>query len=355
MYIIGLMSGTSLDGLDIAYCLFNDSSHFLLIAAETYSYPSAWQERLATLHRATAEEYALADVELGRFFAECVVHFRQKHPGQVNLIASHGHTVFHQPQRGFTTQIGDGNVIHAITGVPVACDFRRLDVALGGQGAPLVPIGDRLLFGDYDACINLGGIANISYEIDGQRIAYDISPCNMALNHLARLQGMTYDPGGEMARSGEVLNPLLAHLETLDYYHVTPPKTLGKEWFINTFLPCLEAFETQPVNNLMRTVSEHIALRLADSIAQSGIDMERILITGGGANNQFLLELLKEKIGQTEIVSIDQRIVDFKEAIIFALLGYLRVKGQVNALASVTGASHDSCGGALYGMVESDD
>ena len=349
MRIIGLMSGTSLDGVDIAYCEFSDERHFELIAAETYQYPASWQQRLANLHLATAEEYVLADSELGHFFGEKILHFREKNPGRVDFIASHGHTIFHQPERGFTAQIGDGSAIHAVTGIPVVCDFRRLDVALGGQGAPLVPIGDRLLFGEYDACINLGGIANISYEINNQRIAYDISPCNMALNHLAGLQGVLYDNGGELARNGEIITPLLARLETLDYYRLPAPKTLGKEWFEKRFLPNLDAFNSQPVNNLLRTVSEHIALRLADAITKSGIEMVRVLVTGGGANNQYLLELLKERIGSIEIDSIDKRIIDFKEAIIFALLAYLRVNGQVNTLASVTGASRDSSGGAIYG------
>lgn len=343
------MSGTSLDGLDIAYCEFTDDRNFQLLAAETYNYPAAWQERLASLHLASAEEYARADAELGRFFGEKIQHFRDIHPGRVDYIASHGHTVFHQPENGFTAQIGDGNAIHAITGLPVVCDFRRLDVALGGQGAPLVPIGDRLLFGQYDCCINLGGIANISYELNNERIAYDIAPCNMALNYLAGKQGMTYDAGGETARRGTVVTSLLARLETLEYYHVPTPKTLGKEWFEKSFLPYLAPFDNQPVENLMRTVTEHIALRLAASIVQSGTDIHRILITGGGANNQFLLELLKEKIGNIEIESADPRLVDYKEAIIFALLAYLRINYKTNTLASVTGASRDSCGGVICG------
>ena len=345
------MSGTSLDGIDLAYCEFTDERHFQLIAAETYNYPVAWRERLASLHRATAEEYVKTDAELGHYFGECIMHFREKHPGRVDCIASHGHTIFHQPEKGFTAQIGDGNAIHAVTGVPVVYDFRRLDVALGGQGAPLVPIGDRLLFGEYDCCINLGGIANISYEIDNKRIAYDISPCNMALNHLAGLTGMTYDAGGELARNGEIITPLLARLETLEYYRVPAPKTLGKEWFEKNFLPYLEPYSSQPVENLMRTVSEHIALRLADSISHSGDNTHRVLITGGGANNQYLLELLKEKIGTIDIESIDNRIVDFKEAIIFALLAYLRLNNQNNTLASVTGASRDSSGGVVCGQI----
>lgn len=343
------MSGTSLDGLDIAYCEFTDDRNFQLLAAETYNYPAAWQERLASLHLASAEEYARADAELGRYFGEKVQHFRDIHPGRVDYIASHGHTVFHQPENGFTAQIGDGNAIHAVTGIPVVCDFRRLDVALGGQGAPLVPIGDRLLFGQYDCCINLGGIANISYELDGERIAYDIAPCNMALNYLAGKQGMTYDAGGETARRGTVITSLLARLETLEYYHVPAPKTLGKEWFEKSFLPYLAPFENQPLENVMRTVTEHIALRLAASIAQSGTDTHRVLITGGGANNQYLLELLKEKIGSIEIESADPRLVDYKEAIIFALLAYLRINNKTNTLASVTGASRDSSGGVICG------
>lgn len=343
------MSGTSLDGLDIAYCEFTDDHNFQLLAAETYNYPAAWQERLASLHLASAEEYARADAELGRYFGEKVQHFRDIHPGRVDYIASHGHTVFHQPENGFTAQIGDGNAIHAVTGIPVVCDFRRLDVALGGQGAPLVPIGDRLLFGQYDCCINLGGIANISYELNGERIAYDIAPCNMALNYLAGKQGMTYDAGGETARRGTVITSLLARLETLEYYHVPAPKTLGKEWFEKSFLPYLAPFESQPLENVMRTVTEHIALRLAASIAQSGTDIHRVLITGGGANNQYLLELLKEKIGSIEIESADPRLVDYKEAIIFALLAYLRINNKTNTLASVTGASRDSSGGVICG------
>ncbi len=355
MYIIGIMSGTSLDGIDMAYCEFTDSRHFHLIAAETYRYPAAWQERLASLHRASAEEYAFADVELGRLIGEKVKQFIENHPGRVDCIASHGHTVFHQPERGLTAQIGDANAIHAATGLPVVYDFRRLDVALGGQGAPLVPIGDKLLFSQYDCCINLGGIANISYELNDQRIAYDICPCNMAFNHLAGRMGLTYDNGGQMAREGEVQTSILARLETLEYYRVPAPKTLGKEWFEQRFLPCLAPFDQQPTENLMRTVAEHISLRLADAIIHSGIEPHKVLVTGGGANNQFLLELVKEKIGKTDIESIDNRIVDFKEAIIFALLAYLRIEGTNNTLASVTGAIHDSCGGSIIGKVKTED
>ena len=174
----------------------------------------------------------------------------------------------------------------------------------------------------------------------------------MALNYLAGTMGLTYDRGGETARGGEVINSLLARLETLEYYRVPAPKTLGKEWFEQRFLPYLEPFMQQPLANLMRTVTEHIALRLAAAILQSGTEPHKVLVTGGGANNQFLLEQLKEKIGSVEIVSVDKKMTDFKEAIIFALLGYLRVKGIPNTLATVTGASSDSCGGSLIGFLD---
>lgn len=349
MLIIGLMSGTSLDGLDIAYCDFSSQSQFQLLAAETIPYSEQWRQRLASLHLASAEEYVRADAELGHLFGEMVMRFRNSHPGPVDCIASHGHTIFHQPSARFTSQIGDPNAIHADTGLPVVADFRRLDVALGGQGAPLVPIGDRMLFGQYDCCINLGGIANISYELNGKRIAYDISPCNMALNSLAAQMGLPYDPDGSYARQGTLLPNLLAKLETLEYYHLQPPKTLGKEWFEQRFLPLLEAFSDHPVTNLLNTVAEHISMRIAASIGECHLPTGKVLVTGGGANNRYLIDRIKANSPKSEIESVNPQIIDFKEAIIFALLAYLRINGKVNALASVTGASRDSSTGAIFG------
>ena len=350
MYIIGLMSGTSLDGLDIAYCEFIDSRHFELIAAETYPYSAKWHDRLADLHLATAEEYAIADVELGRYFGTLVNRFMDDHPGQVDCIASHGHTIFHQPERSMTAQIGDGNAIHAVTGIPVVYDFRRLDVALGGQGAPLVPIGDKLLFSSYDCCLNLGGIANLSYETNNSRVAFDISPCNMALNYLASRMGIAYDKDGEAARNGEVVMPMLSMLETLEYYQIPAPKTLGKEWFEENFLPVLKLYENRPVADLMRTVTEHIALRITAEIKKSGKAVSKVLTTGGGANNRFLTELMSKALPEVEFDCSNPKIVDYKEAIIFALLAYLRLNGMTNTLASVTGASRDSSGGVVCGF-----
>lgn len=349
MRIIGLMSGTSLDGLDIAYCHFqNEPGQALrmqLLAAETIPYPTSWVERLARLEHATAIEYALADVELGHYFGEQVCRFRERHPGHVDAVASHGHTIFHQPHRRLTTQIGEGEAIAAACGLPVVFRFRNLDVALGGQGAPLVPIGDQMLFGQYHACLNLGGIANISFSHpSGHRIAYDICVCNMLLNSLAQRAGKTFDHDGAMASAGTVIEPLLDQMEQLEYYSQRPPKSLGKEWFVQNIVPLVSA-DAAPTTHLMRTAVEHIATRLAHDITRSGITS--ILVTGGGARNKFLMRRVEELLPQCTIHYGDDNITDYKEAIIFALLGHLRLNGLDNCLCSVTGAVRDSCGGAV--------
>ncbi len=351
MHLLGLMSGTSLDGLDIAYCDI-DSNSFKLLAAETYPYDDQWIQWLSTLEHATAYEYALVDVELGHYFGKMVNHFRQDHPGPVDAIASHGHTIFHQPHLGLTTQIGDGDAIAAETSLPVVFNFRNLDVALGGQGAPLVPIGDRLLFGQYDACLNLGGIANISYEIKqgrtSYRQAYDICPCNMALNHLARLVQKSYDADGLLARKGRVDTVILSQMDALDYYRQPLPKTLGKEWFVGNFLPLLYADKVE-VNDLLCTTVEHIARQVSNAIKGRGI--ASMLVTGGGAKNKFLIARLQAQIPSCKITVPADSIIDYKEAIIFALLGHLRLTGRPNCLRSVTGARLDNCGGNLAGLV----
>lgn len=346
MNILGLMSGTSLDGLDMALCHFDSEQRFQLLAAATIPYPEHWRQRLAVLHRATALEYVRADVELGHWMGMRVREFLSDRGLHADCIASHGHTVFHQPQQGLTTQIGDPNAISAETGLAVVADFRRLDVALGGQGAPLVPIGDRMLFADYGCCINLGGIANISYEADDKRLAYDICPCNMALNLLAARQGQPYDRDGAMASAGRIDQQLLQTLEALDYYRLAPPKTLGKEWFEQHMEPLFRA--AMPTADLMRTVAEHIARQLAAAIPKS---CSSALVTGGGAHNTFLIGLLRQKRADVVITVPEAQIIDYKEAIIFSLLGYLRLQGQPNCLASVTGARRDSSAGLLCGDV----
>ena len=355
MRILGLMSGTSLDGIDLALCDI-DESGYRVVAAETTPYYEEWRKRLSTLEQASAYEYALANVELGHLYGRTINTFLAKRGLKADAVASHGHTIFHQPKLGLTAQIGDGDAIAAETGLPVVSNFRTLDVALGGQGAPLVPIGDELLFGQYDACLNLGGIANISYRADGKRVAFDICPCNMALNRLAAMLGYPYDKGGINARGGQVHTCLLHELDALEYYTAMGPKSLGKEWFVDQFWPLVKGFigvvpSLSKVRDALATVSAHIAMQVGRVLEVHGIGT--LLVTGGGAWNSYLIEQIGEYRPATAITVPDELTVNYKEAVIFALLGYLRLGGKVNTLASVTGAKCDSVGGVLSGIIPS--
>lgn len=342
MKIIGLMSGTSLDGVDLALCDITEHGYTVLDAT-TVPYPAEWRSRLATIEHGSALDYALTHVELGHYMGCLVRDFISGHT-DIEAVASHGHTVFHQPDRGLTAQIGDADAIAAECGIPVVSGFRTLDVALGGQGAPLVPIGDELLFGEYDACLNLGGFANISYRLGNRRIAFDICPCNMALNKLSARLGLDYDPQGSIAASGHVHTCLKAQLDALDYYSLPAPKSLGKEWFESNFWPLLAAAQIDTAD-LLATVCAHIA----GQTARARGDATTMLVTGGGAFNDNLVDTIRQYCPQTVVTVPDALTVNYKEAIIFALLGYLRLTRQVNTLQSVTGARRDSCGGSVSG------
>lgn len=348
---IGIMSGTSLDGVDLAYCIFenqNDSWNYKIEVAETISYSEEWRTRLASLMNADAVTYARTHAELGKHFGTLTKKFIDQHQLKPDLIASHGHTIFHQPQNGFTSQIGDGSQIAALTNIDTVCDFRSKDVALGGQGAPLVPIGDKLLFGNYNACINLGGIANISFEKNNERIAYDICPVNIALNELASQTGKIYDEDGKLAESGFVNKDLLQQLNLLDYYNQAPPKSIGREWIDKTFLPLIYNSKIS-VEDKACTVCEHIAEKISYAInnASENKTSEKILITGGGAFNKYLMQLLQKSTSH-QLVSPSEKTIAFKEAVIFAFLGVLFLTNNLNVLSSVTGSVRSHISGALY-------
>ncbi len=341
---IGIMSGTSLDGLDIAAVEFlekDGSWSFNLVGFETISYSFEWVNRLKNAPSISAEKLTELHSDYGRFIGEQVYKFMNKNPFAADLIASHGHTVFHQPDKGYTLQIGNGANIAAATNVLTVSDFRTGDVALGGQGAPLVPIGDRLLFSEYDYCLNLGGFANISYEKNGKRLAYDNCPVNFVLNHFAEKVGLAYDKNGELGRKGKVNQELLTLLNQIPFYQSTAPKSLGREWVEQEFFPLLNQFSISDTDKI-RTVYEHIAQQICNAVSGKG----KILITGGGAFNSFLIERIKS-LTNIEVVIPSKEIIDYKEAIIFAFLGVLRVKNQNNCLASVTGARKDNCGGLI--------
>ena len=348
-HLLGLMSGTSLDGLDMALCRFvheGSKWQYEMLQCETVSYPTEIIDLLTVAYSGTAYELALADQRLGRFMADSVNRFLSQASCRSDYIASHGHTIFHRPEQGITVQIGSGAVLAAQTGIPVICDFRSADVAMGGQGAPLVPIGDELLFADYDACLNLGGFSNISFRQNGHRVAFDISPCNMALNDLARQLGQPFDKDGQTATQGQLEQSLLKQLNELPFYALRGSKSLGREWYEQTFQPIVAA-NNSSVQDKLRTVTEHIAVQLAAVINQ--VQGDKVLVTGGGAKNNFLLQRVRAHCTHQLIVP-DAMTVDYKEALIFAFLGVLRLRGEVNCLADVTGAPKDHCSGAIYGV-----
>lgn len=340
------MSGTSLDGVDIAYCQFEKTGEkwiFEIVCAETIPYSREWSGRLATVENDSAWVLAETDVEYGHLLGRMANDFIQKHKIKADFIASHGHTVFHRPEKRVTLQIGKGAAIRAETGLQVINDFRALDVALGGQGAPLVPIGDRVLFGQYEYCLNLGGFANISFEKNGKRIAFDICPVNIVLNFFARGKGLEFDQDGILAESGRVDEELVRVLNTLEYYRMPPPKSLGKEWVIRNILPLVENNGLSPEENLA-TFCKHISMQI-HSVIRGGKD-EKVLVTGGGAFNKFLLTKIQEGILPSLIVP-DPGIIQFKEALIFAFLGLLRHRDEINCLSAVTGARRNSGGGSV--------
>lgn len=340
--VLGLMSGTSLDGLDVAYCEFNYKQGkwtYDIKKATTYAYDEDFKHKIRSMEETSAREFARFSVEIGHFFGKKAKDFLDTHSLDVDFVASHGQTIFHRPDLNYTTQIGDLSALCSEVQVKVIGDFRSMDVALGGQGAPLVPIGDEILFCDYENCLNLGGFSNISMKKQGKRIAYDICPVNIVLNHLCEKLSLPFDDGGQIAASGKVDENLLKQLNDLPYYKKKTNKSLGKEWVVENVFPLLEK-TTLSVEDLLATYTEHIAEQLSRNI--SG----KTLLTGGGAYNTYLIERLKKLTPHT-IELPEKTIIDYKEAMIFAFLGVLRQRGEVNCLASVTGAEKDNCGGSI--------
>jgi anhydro-N-acetylmuramic acid kinase len=344
--VIGLMSGTSMDGLDIAYCEFRHNRNkweFRICEGKTVPFSAAVRKRLVAASETSALELARTHTWFGNWMGEAVYAFMNEHGLHPDLISSHGHTIFHQPQKGFTLQIGCGAALAAISGVDTVCDFRTLDIALGGQGAPLVPIGDELLFSGYDYCLNLGGFANVSYRKKGKRLAFDICPANIVLNQLSQSLHLPYDKGGLIARGGRINQLLLDKLNTASYYSSSGPKSLGREWVRDKVIPLLASSQA-PVADKLRTYTEHIAYQISRQVGDSKASL---LVTGGGAFNLFLMERIRDLSG-IPLALPEDNIIHFREALIFAFLGVLRIRNEVNCLKSVTGARQDSSGGCVY-------
>jgi len=346
-HVIGVMSGTSLDGIDLAECRFQQTEdgkwNYQLGACITLPYPKYWQERLQNavllskteLHTLDKDYTAYLSSVIGRFILENKLE-------NVDAVCSHGHTVHHRPDQGFTFQIGNLPELASIAGQKVVCDFRKQDVALGGQGAPLVPIGDHFLFREYDYCLNLGGFANCSFYQDRARLAYDICPVNIVLNIYARQLGAPYDENGLMARRGKVDPHLKKALDELPYYHLPAPKSLGYEWVKEVFLPVVERYALKPKDTLA-TLSTHITGQLTQQFKAGST----VLVTGGGAHNSFLIESIGVDKG-IRLVKPEAELIEFKEALIFGFLGVLKLEGKPNCLSSVTGAVRDHSSGMIY-------
>jgi len=347
--VIGVMSGTSLDGLDLAQVDFNlheSKWAFTLGKHMTIAYDQALLDLLQSGHKLSAAEIHEADRTFGEFIGTQVFdHFELT---GVDLIASHGHTIFHQPQKGITLQIGDGRTIYEKTGIPTIYDFRSEDVSLGGQGAPLVPIGDQLLFDQYAACLNLGGIANCSFRKGDEIYAYDIAPFNMALNWLSNQLGKDFDDAGQLARAGQCEEALLNKLDALAYYRQNIPKSLGYEDFESIWRPIISN-QNAFLKNRLHTYVLHVARLIANELNVRTRPKDQLLVTGGGAYHQFFLEKLAEHY-HGNIVVPEPGIIDYKEAIIFGFMGVLKLLDRTNCLASVTGAKRDSSSGQMVGF-----
>lgn len=352
MEIIGLMSGTSMDGLDIAHVVLymdqekGDSYEWL--HGEVVTIPESIRKSIQKAPHSSITEVTQLDNQIGHFYADSVELFLKKYgisTGSIDAIGCHGQTILHQPSNGFTLQIGNGNILAFRTGIKVINDFRSHDICAGGQGAPLVPVGDFGLFkNEADTFLNLGGFANLSFkDKTGQIRAYDISPANLPLNKLAEAKGMDFDKNGDLSKSGEISFFLLDLLNSLPYYKQSYPKSLGTEWLESEFYPLIK-FDREIENNL-RTVTEHIAYQVAGELEKS--DAKRVLVTGGGAKNRFLVERIQHYFDGDLVVPSDI-LIDFKEAIVFAYLAALKLQGRPNSLASVTGAKHDMVGGVIH-------
>lgn len=343
-HAIGLMSGTSLDGLDICYARFEQASSnwdFEILHAETVSYSKVWEQRLSEATLLSAPDLFQLSSDYGFFIGELTQAFIKRYSiYNVDVIGSHGHTVFHQPQNKLTVQIGDGRAIQIKTHTDVVYDFRMNDVLLGGNGAPLVPIGDELLFSDKEACINLGGFSNISLKKEGKRIGYDICPVNIILNRLAKRMNKEYDEDGKLAQRGSVNHELVKQLNRLEFYQKQPPKSLGYEWLETTIFPLLEG----PYSDIERIASftEHAADQIASQLNQHQIGSA--LLTGGGSHNTHLIQRIKAKT-KSQIIIPAREIIDYKEALIFAFMAVLKKTKQINVLSSVTGAQRDHSSG----------
>ena len=344
--VIGVMSGTSLDGVDLACIKFNNSGGWIfdIEKSETISYSSEWLNKLKNAIDFNLEELTQLNVDYTKLLGKIINDFIAKNNlTNIDAICSHGHTILHQPQNGFTLQIGNLPMLRGLVNHTIVCDFRVQDVQFGGQGAPLVPIGDELLFSNYDYCLNLGGFSNISFNENGNRIAFDISPVNTVLNFYSNQLGFDYDDEGKLARSGNCNQELLKQLNAIDFYSKSYPKSLGMEFVNAVVFPTIESFDIS-LEDKLNTFIEHIAIQISRVCTKENATL---FITGGGVYNKYLIERIQFYLKSTKVILPDDKIIQFKEALIFGFLGVLRLRNEINVLASVTGAKENHSSGEV--------
>lgn len=346
-HIIGVMSGTSLDGIDLAEINFtkNDTWQFQILKSTTVSYTEQWVNKLKYLTKQSIKDLQQIDVDYTNYLAKVITTFiKNNNIKNIDAVCSHGHTALHQPDQKMTYQIGNLPELSNKIKQTVVCDFRVQDVHFGGQGAPLVPIGDEFLFSEYDFCINLGGFANVSTKINHQRIAFDICPVNIVLNKYVQQLGYDYDDKGKFASQGKTNQQLLEQLNALYFYKKSHPKSLGLEWVEQQIFPLINSFNLS-LNDILRTMVAHISYQIANVINQKQGTL--VLLTGGGVYNDFLVEQIKA-LTNNKIVIPSSEIIEFKEALIFGFLGVLKLREENNCLASVTGANKNHSSGNIF-------
>jgi anhydro-N-acetylmuramic acid kinase len=343
---IGIMSGSSLDGLDICAVKFTYESKqwsFSFLASEVFPFSDSLLAQLQKVRALSGLELTQLDMELGTWIGQKVNHLIKTNDLTIDVIGSHGHTVFHQIDERFSLQIGNGQVIAQSTDIPVVADFRLQNILLGGQGAPLVPIGDWHLFHDFDIYINLGGIANVTIKREDQLMAGDVVPCNQVLNALSTRLGFSYDDKGRFARQGKLLEDWLNALKANNFYKQALPKSISNEWIHNTYLQNLPDADTK---DLLHSFSTFIAHEITDLIPDQ--HPQKVLVTGGGAYNDFLIDLIQKQRPLARITVPPSQLIDFKEALIFALMAVLKLENLPNCLASYTGAKKDLSTGVVF-------
>lgn len=345
-YVVGVMSGTSLDGVDLVYAHFKKDENwtYTIIYAQTVAYDVVWETKLKRGIDYSKTQLNDLNRSYTKLLAVIINGFIEKYQlSCIDAVCSHGHTILHQPENGFTLQIGNLKELSQLINQNVVCDFRVQDVQLGGQGAPLVPIGDQLLFSEDTYCVNLGGFSNVSTELNNKRIAYDICPVNIVLNHYVQQLGKSYDDEGNIAKSGTIEENLLKELNELPFYKIKPPKSLGLEWVKSVIIPLVDSYKL-PVKDVLRTFVEHAAIQISKELKSV---KSSALFTGGGVYNLFLLERINA-FSTVEINIPNSELIEYKEALIFGFLGVLKLRGEVNVLASVTGAKNNHSSGNTF-------